>query len=79
MPALDEPADAATLGGEQARLVARSVVVVAAMLVICLVGYIAYQSGVSGVVNDCLKLNQFQKDGRVFSCYVQDESDGEDA
>lgn len=54
-----------------------SVVVVAAMLVICLVGYIAYQSGVSGVVNDCLKLNQFQKDGRVFACYVQDESDGE--
>lgn len=56
-----------------------SVVVVAAMLVICLVGYIGYQSGVSGVVNDCLKLNQFQKDGRVFNCYPEEESGGEDA
>jgi hypothetical protein len=56
-----------------------SVVIILAMVVICVISYIAYTAGKSDIVNDCLKLNQFQKDGRVFNCYPEEESGGEDA
>ena len=55
-----------------------SVVIILAMVVICVISYIAYTVGKSDIVNDCLKLNQFQTDGRVFHCYPEEESGGED-
>lgn len=54
-----------------------SVVIIVAMVAICVISYIAYTAGKSDIVNDCLKLNQFQTDGRVFSCHPVEESDGE--
>lgn len=55
-----------------------SLVILGAIAVSALVAYVSYQSAESRITSDCLRLEKFQVNGRTFSCYVQDESDGED-
>jgi hypothetical protein len=54
-------------------------VILVAVLCVVVVAYVAYQQAQTTIVHDCLQLEKFQVDGRVFSCYTQQEESGEDA
>lgn len=52
-------------------------VILGAVAVVAVVAYVAYQQAQTTIVHDCLQLEKFQVNGRVFSCYTTEES-GED-
>lgn len=53
-------------------------VILGAVAVTALVAYVAYQQAQTTIVHDCLQLEKFQVNGRVFSCYTTEEESGED-
>lgn len=53
------------------------IVILGAVAVVTVVAYVAYQQAQTTIVHDCLQLEKFQVNGRVFSCYTTEES-GED-
>ena len=49
-------------------------VVIAGAVALCaVVAYVSYQSAESRITSDCLKMSQFQVNGRVYNCYVEDD------
>lgn len=52
-------------------------VVLGAVAMTALVAYVSYQSAEARITSDCLKLEKFTVDERVYSCYSTEESGGE--
>ena len=50
-----------------------SLVITGAVVVCAVVAYVSYQSAESRITSDCLKMQQFQVNGRVYNCYVDDD------
>lgn len=51
------------------------IVMLGAILVTGVIAYVSHQTAQSRIVHDCLHLQKFTVDGRVFSCYSQDEGE----
>lgn len=49
------------------------VVIAGAVAVCAIVAYVSYQSAESRITSDCLKMQQFQVNERVYHCYVDDD------